>query len=119
MRVLIVEDNRATWESLRVLLEVISKWPAEYDNATNMNDALALAAEHNYDLITMDGRLSPGSGPTVVETLRARGCKAKIVMYCHHENDLARGLELGADAGFLKGSDPEKLIALLKSFNFA
>ena len=117
MKILIAEDDTSTWRSLRRLLGVLIG-QAEYDNATNGDDTLRLASNNQYDLITMDGNLSPGRGPEIVRALRAKGCETKIIMHCGEERELKDGLKYGANAGVMKPLNLQDLIAILKELGF-
>jgi DNA-binding NtrC family response regulator len=75
-RILLVEDD----PELRLLLEhVLLGADYQVDPAAGVQAALALLANHKYDLVVADGRLGDGTGMAVAERAIEAGSKALII----------------------------------------
>ena len=114
--VLIVDDHPVVRQGLRVLLELedgIEVAGETGDGAT----ALALAAEHEPDVILLDLRLPGMDGIAVLGELKARGSAARVlVLTSATEPASARAAVRSGAAGVLyKDVDPDALVRAIRS----
>ncbi|QNQ09594.1 response regulator transcription factor [Sphingomonas alpina] len=113
-RVLLIEDDAALSRGLTATLtaEGYSVDPA-FDGASG----LMMAADEPYAVITLDVGLPDMSGFDVLKILRARHCKAPVLMLTARDaiEDRVRGLDLGADDYLLKPFEPKELAARLRA----
>ncbi len=114
MRVLIVEDEVKMARALRRGLEQ-EGWAA--DVASDGDDGLHRATEHEYDAIVLDVMLPGMSGFAVCEALRARGTWSPVLMLTARDDvdDRIRGLDAGADDYLMKPFAFGELLARLRS----
>jgi PAS domain S-box-containing protein len=116
-RVLIVEDNADTLESLRLQMEL---WGTEVNTARNAEEALAIAAQFRPQIVLCDVGLPGMDGLRLVERLREtlRGMPvlfAAVTGYASAE-DQQRALAAGFDSFFVKPLNPGSLANLLRSY---
>ena len=116
-RVLIVEDNADTLESLRLQMEL---WGTEVSTASNAEQALAVAAEFRPQIVLCDIGLPGMDGFRLVEPLREtlKGMPvlfAAVTGYASAE-DQERALAAGFDSFFVKPLNPGRLAHLLRSY---
>jgi len=112
-RILIVEDEDRTAETIRLYLE-----RAGYgvERARDGLSALARTRSSHFDLVVLDLMLPEIDGLTVCRRLRAESA-ARIVMLTARttEDDRVRGLELGADDYVGKPFSPRELVARVRA----
>ena len=96
MKILLVEDNPLTAKGLVYLLE---REKYLLNVASSLKTARDLLNSHHYDLIRLDISLPDGDGFTLAETLRRDQPDLPIIFLTakDDENDIVRGLELGAE----------------------
>jgi DNA-binding response OmpR family regulator len=113
-RILVVEDEEAIAEGL--LLNLARKG-YEPELARDGVQALARAAERNWDLILLDVRLPEVDGFEVCRRLRAGGDLTPILMLTARDqpDDKVYGLRLGADDYLVKPFDLAELLARVES----
>ena len=94
-RLLIVEDDRALGEGVRMAL----RGPElEAELCHTLADARALLAGREFDLLLLDVNLPDGSGLDLLKELRGTGGPGVILLTANDlETDIVAGLELGAD----------------------
>ncbi len=113
--VLIVEDDAALVRGLKDNLE-----SQEYRVrvAVNGADGLSAALGSPPDLLLLDIMLPKMNGYEICRTLRARKLEMPIIMLTAkgQEEDIVRGLELGADDYVTKPFSIRELLARVKSF---
>jgi DNA-binding response OmpR family regulator len=109
-RILLVEDEEALAEGLRVNLQ---RKHYDVDVAGDGRTALALAHERRYDLILLDIRLPEIDGFEVCQRLRQDGNFTPILMLTarNQPDDVVYGLKLGADDYVTKPFDLAELLA--------
>lgn len=112
VRVLIVDDQPRTRQSLRALL---ATWPRvqAIREAALGREAIHLIQDCLPDVVLMDVRMPEVNGLDVTRLIKARWPQVKVIvltMYAEYEAD-AR--EAGADAFVCKGEPPERLLAAL------
>jgi len=112
-RILVVDDEPNIVELLRLYLErdgfaVIA--------ARDGEEALALAARHDPDLVVLDLMLPGRGGFEVCRELRRRGDVPILMLTARSEDvDAIVGLELGADDYVTKPFNPRALVARVKA----
>jgi two-component system copper resistance phosphate regulon response regulator CusR len=113
MKILIVEDEPKAGD---YLVKGLQESGYVADLARNGVDGLALAQEHDYDLIVLDVMLPQMDGWTVLARLRER--KQTPVLFLTARDDVAdrvKGLELGADDYLVKPFAFAELLARVKT----
>jgi PAS domain S-box-containing protein len=116
-RVLIVEDNADTLESLRLQMEL---WGTEVRTARNAEEALEVAAAFRPQIVLCDIGLPDMDGLRLVERLRRTLDGMPVVFaavtgYASAE-DQQRALAAGFDSFFVKPLNPGSLANLLRSY---
>ena len=115
MKFLLVEDNielaRAISSRLRLDGHVI-------DHAAKLEDASEFISTGEYDLILLDIMLPKLNGYEICRQLREREIESTIIMLTAkgQEDDIIRGLELGADDYVTKPFSIRELLARSKAF---
>ncbi|TFW20223.1 heavy metal response regulator transcription factor [Duganella callida] len=113
MKILIVEDEPKAGD---YLVKGLHESGYVADLARNGVDGLALALEHDYDLIVLDVMLPQMDGWTVLSRLRER--KETPVLFLTARDDVldrVKGLELGADDYLVKPFAFAELLARVKT----
>ncbi|HEV2855762.1 MAG TPA: PAS domain S-box protein [Thermoanaerobaculia bacterium] len=113
-RVLVVDDNRDSVESMALLLQI---WGHEIRTAYDGPEALAVAAEYRPDVVLLDIGLPGMNGYEVAQRLRElpRLERAVIVAVTGYgqESDRQRARRAGFDRHLVKPVDPAALQNLL------
>ena len=115
--VLIVDDHPVVRRGLRVLLEVQDGIEVAGE-AGDGPAALALAAEHQPDVILLDLKLPGLDGLAVLAELRARpGHQAKILVLTSVADPVAAGRAMreGAAGVLYKDVDPDALVRAIRA----
>jgi two-component system copper resistance phosphate regulon response regulator CusR len=113
MKILVVEDEPKAGD---YLIKGLQESGYVADLARNGVDGLALALEHDYDLIVLDVMLPQMDGWAVLARLRER--KHTPVLFLTARDDVAdrvKGLELGADDYLVKPFAFAELLARIKT----
>jgi two-component system copper resistance phosphate regulon response regulator CusR len=113
MKILVVEDEPKAGD---YLIKGLQESGYVADLARNGVDGLALALEHDYDLIVLDVMLPRMDGWAVLARLRER--KHTPVLFLTARDDVAdrvKGLELGADDYLVKPFAFAELLARIKT----
>jgi DNA-binding response OmpR family regulator/HPt (histidine-containing phosphotransfer) domain-containing protein len=114
MKILIVEDDRALAEVLRVTLST-QKYAVEiaYDGQAGLDFIEAF----DYDLILLDAVLPKLDGISICRHVRSRGYMMPILLLTSMDSkhDRAIGLDAGADDYVIKPFDPEELSARIRA----
>lgn len=114
LRLLVVEDDPR-------MLELLRKGLWEHGHlvvaASNGAEGLQLGGEHDFDVIVLDIGLPELNGYEVAAGLRARRRAAPIIMLTamDMEDDIVRGLALGADDYMTKPFSFRELLARIDS----
>ncbi|PMO36440.1 response regulator [Vibrio breoganii] len=113
---MIVDDHPLIRRGIKQLL----LFEDEFDivcEATNGTEALALAHQHELDLILLDLNMKGLSGLNTLQALRSEGITAKIVILTVSDSpaDIDAIVKAGADGYLLKDSEPDELIEHLHS----
>jgi two-component system response regulator PhoP len=114
MRILVVEDEPALQQQIRVELEAQGY---TVDSTGEGKEALYLATEYPYDAAILDLGLPGLSGLDVIGRLRKRGSHLPILVLTARGRwqDKVQGLETGADDYLTKPFEMEELLARLKA----
>lgn len=112
-RVLVVEDDRKTAETVRLYLEHAG---FAVSLAPDGPSGLGAARAEQYDLAVLDIMLPGLDGLQVCRALRARSDVAIIMLTARTaESDRVHGLDLGADDYVTKPFSPRELVARVKA----
>ena len=115
-KVMIVDDHPLMRRGIGQLLSFDSAFDV-ISEASNGNDAIALAHKLPVDLILLDLNMKGISGLDTLITLRNEGIDACIVILTVSDNhaDIKTLIDAGADGYLLKDTEPDELVALLKT----
>lgn len=114
MKILVVEDDQATSETLTTLLNQCSY---AVETATDGETAADLVAAFEYDLLLLDVMLPKIDGITLCRQLRNQGHTMPILLLTGKgdSHDKAVGLDAGADDYVVKPFDLEELEARIRA----
>jgi two-component system, OmpR family, copper resistance phosphate regulon response regulator CusR len=115
MKILIIEDEPKTAQSLRVYLE--EECQAEVDCAFDGYSGKRFAQQNDYDIILTDVVLPHINGIELCKQLRELGIKIPILMLSalYQPEDKVIGLNAGADDYLSKPFDFQELVARLQA----
>jgi DNA-binding NarL/FixJ family response regulator len=109
IRLLIADDHELVRTGLLAMLEgteieIIAQ-------ATNADEALALALEHRPDVILTDVRMPPRDSLLVIEKIREASPETQVVVFSTYDNPtyIARSIAMGAADYVLKGANRHQL----------
>jgi DNA-binding response OmpR family regulator len=114
MRILIVEDEPR-------MLELLSRGLYEYGftvmTASDGESGLTRSTTHELDAIVLDIGLPKMNGYALMQLLRAGGCRTPVLMLTARdtEDEIIRGLDVGADDYLTKPFSFPELVARLQS----
>ncbi|MCC4242987.1 response regulator transcription factor [Stappia indica] len=110
-RILIVEDLAEARKWLEGVAREAFAGPHEIDARTTLQDGLAAAARHDYDVALIDLRLPDGSGIEVLRALRQRSSGTLCVVTTAMADDvhIVAALSAGAN-GYLLKEQPSAMI---------
>ena len=115
-KVMIVDDHPLIRRGICQLMSMESDFHL-VGEASNGNDAIAVAHKTLPDLILLDLNMKGMSGLDTLKAMRHEGILACIVVLTVSENhsDINTMLRAGADGYLLKDTEPDELIKILKS----
>lgn len=114
--ILIVDDEAAIRDMLRVALEM-----ADYEclEASNAQEAHSIIIDHRPDLVLLDWMMPGTSGLELTRRLKQDEVTAKVPIILltakGEEDNKIQGLEVGADDYITKPFSPRELVARLKA----
>ena len=113
-RIMLVDDHPMMRRGMRQLIEMQDDLQVIAE-AGSGEEALAIAASHEPDMILMDLNMKGMDGIHTIEALRKNGITACILMVTVSDNDedVIAALRAGADGYLLKDLEPEELISAL------
>ena len=114
IKVLIVDDQRRSRQSLQALL---ATWPAvaSIREAANGVEALSLAEEYRPDLIVIDVRMPEMGGLETTLKIKDRWPDTCVVVLSMYSDFEPCAMAAGADAFVTKGEPPEVLLRILEA----
>lgn len=113
-RILIIEDNKALREGLKLNLKAEDR---EVLTAADGEEGMKMAFDKRPDLIVLDIILPRQSGLDILEELRRRGERTPVLILSARDRtrDKVEGLDLGADDYLTKPFDLPELIARIEA----
>lgn len=113
--VLIVDDHPLMRRGIRQLLELDPLFNIVAE-ASNGNEAIALASHLSPDLILLDLNMPGLSGLDTLTALRNEGIDSRIIILTVSDarNDIYALVDAGADGYLLKDSEPEQLLQQIR-----
>ncbi|MBB3811087.1 response regulator [Pseudochelatococcus contaminans] len=114
MRILIIEDDAALRDGLRVGLSLAG---FTTDAIETCDEANAVLIGHSFDAIVLDLMLPDGSGLDILKALRERGDKIPVLLLTARDSvaDRINGLDRGADDYLGKPFDLDEVAARLRA----
>ncbi len=116
IRLVIADDHAVLRESLSALLATQGDFEVA-GTAANGGEALELVQQHHPDVLVLDLLMPGGDGFEVLRTLDRAGSRVAAVVLTGSENqpDYVQVVRLGARGLVLKGDDPARLFAAIRS----
>ncbi|WP_425217109.1 response regulator [Tumidithrix helvetica] len=114
MRILLVEDDRAT----RTMLEnALTTRHYTVEVAIDGHSAIGLAEQFEYDLVLLDVGIPELDGISVCKRLRTQGCQTPILLLTGKDgvSDRIMGLDAGADDYMVKPFNLPELLARIRA----
>ena len=114
MRILLVEDDK---DIVRFIQKGLKENSLAVEVAFNGEDGLRSALAMKYDLIILDILLPKMDGMEVLRRIRARGSQTPVIFLTakNTEDDIVRGLNLGADDYLVKPFSFNELLARIRA----
>ena len=114
MKVLVIEDDPQITESLSLAFE--TRWPEARLISTSLGErGVELVNKEAPDVLVLDLGLPDISGFEVLRRVRLFSKIPIVILTASRKNeDMARGVELGADDYVVKPFSPMELVARLK-----
>jgi DNA-binding NarL/FixJ family response regulator len=115
IRIVVVDDHALFRRGLVGLLAEMDGFQV-IGEASNGQDALAVIAEQNPDIVLMDVNMPELSGIQALAALRQQGMAMPVLMLTISENeeDLIGAIRAGANGYLLKNAEPETLRNTIK-----
>lgn len=116
IRVLIADDHSMVRQGLKQILE-LEQDITVVAQASNGEEAIALATSFSPDVILMDINMPILNGIQAIKELRQRQHPSKIIVLTIHEDReyLFKALQLGAEGYVLKDAEPSVLIHAIRN----
>lgn len=113
--VLLIDDHPLLRKGLRQLIELEDELTIIAE-ASNGKEGLALAIEHDPDLIILDLNMQGMDGLETLKAMRLQDVTARIIMLTVSDNDedVLTAISYGADGYLLKDMDPEEILEKMK-----
>jgi DNA-binding response OmpR family regulator len=113
MKILLVDDDEAL---LGLLSLVVQRAGFQPITASDGSSALRLLNQHQPDLLVLDIKLGREDGLEVLESVRRfSGVPIVMLSSLHSEDDIERGLQLGADDYLTKPFSFRELVARIRA----
>lgn len=114
MKILLVEDHAVVREGVRRLLSVHT--PAQIDEASEIESALALYETNRHDIVILDLNLAGAGGLEMLRRLLASNAAARVLIFSMHAEPAfaARALKAGAKGYVSKSAPSDELITAVR-----
>ncbi|MDI3326414.1 two-component system response regulator NarL [Pontibacterium granulatum] len=109
--ILLIDDHPLLRKGVKQLIELDTDLEVVAE-ASNANDGVAAALEHEPDLILLDLNMPEINGIETLKMLREEGVDSRVVVFTvsDNEEDVVAALKAGADGYLLKDMEPEELL---------
>jgi DNA-binding NarL/FixJ family response regulator len=116
IRVLLADDQRVVREGLGTLLGLLDGIEL-VGTAADGEEAIALAREHDPDVVLMDLRMPDMDGVTAIRRLAERGSPARVLVLTTYDTDrdVLPAIEAGATGYLLKDAPREELFRAVRA----
>ena len=116
VRIVIADDHEIVRDGLRHIIENQNGWQVIAE-AEDGQEAIALAIEHEPDVIVMDCLMPRMNGIDATRHVRARCCKAQVLMFTMYNNEhmVREALLAGARGYLLKVDAKRRLIEAIET----
>ena len=118
LKVLIVEDSRATREMLAAAVQTLG--PVEVHTVVSGFEALKMLPRHRFALIITDLNMPDINGLELINFVKKnphyRDTPLVVVTTEGRDQDRARGLQLGANEYIVKPFVPQQIVELVKRY---
>jgi DNA-binding NarL/FixJ family response regulator len=116
IRVMLADDHAVVRKGIREFLEETGDIQVVAE-AADGNSALALARQHQPDVVVLDIKMPGLSGIDVTQELRAADYPAGILILTAYDDDpyIMAGIQAGANGYVLKAADPEEIIRAVRA----
>ncbi|MFF3166333.1 response regulator [Streptomyces sp. NPDC003273] len=115
VRTLICDDHAVVRAGLLALLGSVDGIEV-VGEAGSGEEAVAMAAKLEPDVVLMDLQLGPGiDGATATRRIAAQGVRVLVLTTYDTDADITRAIEAGATGYLLKAERPEELFAAIRS----
>ena len=110
MKVVIADDHAVVRQGIRIVLEEVEGLEG-VGEAADGNEAIALVAEHDPDVVVLDVNMPGRTGLEVAGKLRDEGRRAGILILSMHDDPeyVLQAVRAGADGYVLKDVPPAEL----------
>ncbi len=112
IRILIVDDQRRTRQSLKALLATNFQ-SMEMQEAANGVEAIHYAEDWKPHIVLMDARMPELDGIEATRIIKTKTPEVRVIVLSMYAEYQAAALAAGADAFVSKGEPPEQLLAAL------
>jgi DNA-binding NarL/FixJ family response regulator len=112
MRVLIVDDQKRTRQSLNLLLKTIHS-VSEIREASDGLEAVALAQEMQPDVVLTDARMPKMDGVEAARIIKTSWPHIQVIVLSMYPEYRESALAAGADAFVSKGEPPQDLVKVV------
>ena len=112
IRVLVVDDQPRTRQSLKTLLATCPQ-VKEVQEAALAREAVRLMQESQSDVVLMDVRMPEVNGLQATRLIKARWPQVKVIVLTLYAEYAAEAQAAGADAFVCKGEPTENLLTTL------
>ena len=112
LRILIVDDQRRTRQSLKALLATKFQSMEVYE-AANGVEAIRCVEEYQPAVVLMDARMPELDGIEATRMIKTQSARIPVIVLSMYAEYQAAALAAGADAFISKGEPPEQLLAAL------
>ncbi|MFD7654234.1 response regulator [Actinosynnema sp. NPDC059797] len=115
VRVVVVDDQRLVRESIAAVLD-LQPGIAVVGTAGDGREAVEATGAHDPDVVLMDVRMPVLDGLDALGVLRARGCRARVVVLTTFDDEeyVVRALKAGASGYLLKDRPAAELAAAVR-----